>query len=39
MSQISKCPKDMVILNYWEALGDVSELRYLIIQYLKGSKS
>ena len=28
MSQISKCPKVTVVLTYWEALGDVSELRY-----------
>ena len=28
MSQISKCPKVTVILTYWEAAGDVSELRY-----------
>ena len=28
MSQISKCPKVTVVLTYWEASGDVSELRY-----------
>ena len=28
MSQISKCPKVTVILTYWEASGDVSDLSY-----------
>ena len=28
MSQISKCPKIRAFLSYWEALGEVSELRY-----------
>ena len=28
MSQISKCPKVTVVLTYWEASGDVSDLRY-----------
>ena len=28
MSQISKCPKVTVVLTYWEASEDVSELRY-----------
>ena len=34
MSQISKCPKVMLVLTYWEASGDVSELRYKSLLYL-----
>ena len=33
MSQISKCPKVTVILSYWEALGEVSKLRYKRLLY------
>ena len=33
MSQISKCPKLRVVLGYWEALGEVSELSYKSLLY------
>ena len=33
MSQISKCPKITVVLGYWEALGEVSELSYKSLLY------
>ena len=33
MSQISKCPKVSVVLTYWEASGDVSDLRYKSLLY------
>ena len=33
MSQISKCPKITVVLSYWEALGEVSELSYKSLLY------
>ena len=31
MSQISKCPKVTVVLTYWEASGEVSELSYNLL--------
>ena len=33
MSQISKCPKVTVVLAYWEALVEVSELSYKSLLY------
>ena len=33
MSQISKCPKITVVLSYWEALREVSELSYKSLLY------
>ena len=33
MSQISKCPKVTVVLTYWEASGEVSELSYKSLLY------
>ena len=39
MSQISKCPKDTVALTYWEASGDVSELRYKSLLYFSSKRS
>ena len=33
MSQILKCPKITVVLSYWEALGEVSELSYKSLLY------
>ena len=30
MSQISKCPKVTVVLTYWEASREVSELSYKV---------
>ena len=39
MSQISKCPKVTVVLTYWEASGDVSELRYKSLLYFSSKRS
>ena len=39
MSQISKCPKLRVVLGYWEALGEVSELRYNNLLYSSSKRS
>ena len=39
MSQISKCPKLRVVLGYWEALGEVSELRYKNLLYSSSQRS
>ena len=39
MSQISKCPKVTVVLTYWEASGDVSELRYKSLLYCSSKRS
>ena len=39
MSQISKCPKVRVVLGYWEALGEVSELRYKNLLYISSKRS
>ena len=39
MSQISKCPKLRVVLGYWEALGEVSELRYKNLLYSSYQRS
>ena len=39
MSQISKCPKVTVILSYWEALGEVSKLRYKSLLYFSSNGS
>ena len=39
MSQISKCPKLRVVLTYWEALGEVSELRYKNLLYISSKRS
>ena len=39
MSQISKCPKLRVVLGYWEALGEVSELRYKNLLYISSKRS
>ena len=39
MSQISKCPKVKVILSYWEALGEVSKLRYKSLLYFSSNGS
>ena len=33
MSQISKCPKVTVVLTYWEASVEVSELSFKILLY------
>ena len=33
MSQISKCPNVTVVLTYWEASGEVSELSYKSLLY------
>ena len=33
MSQISKCPIAVVVLTYWEALGEVSEPSYKSLLY------
>ena len=33
MSQISKCPKVTVVLTYWEASVEVSELSYKSLLY------
>ena len=33
MSQISKCPKVMVVLTYWEAIGEVLGLSYKSLLY------
>ena len=38
MSQISKCPKLRVVLGYWEALGEVSEMRYNNLLYSSSAK-
>ena len=39
MSQISKCPKVTVVLTYWEASGDVSELGYKSLLYCSSKRS
>ena len=39
MSQISKCPKLRVVSGYWEALGEVSELRYKNLLYISSKRS
>ena len=39
MSQISKCPKLRVVLGYWEALGEVSEMRYNNLLYSSSKRS
>ena len=39
MSQISKCPKLRVVLGYWEALGEVSEMRYNNLLYSSSQRS
>ena len=39
MSQISKCPKLRAVLGYWEALGEVSELRYKNLLYSSSKRS
>ena len=39
MSQISKCPTLRVVLGYWEALGEVSELRYKNLLYSSSKRS
>ena len=39
MSQISKCPKLRVVLGYWEALGEVSEMRYNNLLYCSSKRS
>ena len=39
MSQISKCPKLRVVLGYWEALGEVSEMRYNNLLYSTSKRS
>ena len=39
MSQISKCPKLRVVLGYWEALGEVSEMRYIKLLYSSSKRS
>ena len=39
MSQISKCPDVTVVLTYWEASGDVSELRYKSLLYCSSKRS
>ena len=33
MSQISKCPIVVVVLTYWEVLGEVSEPSYKSLLY------
>ena len=39
MSQISKCPTLRVVLGYWEALGEVSEMRYNNLLYCSSKRS
>ena len=39
MSQISKCPKLRVVLGYWEALGEVSEMRHNNLLYSSSKRS
>ena len=39
MSQISKCPTLRVVLGYWEALGEVSEMRYNNLLYISSKRS
>ena len=39
MSQISKCPKALVILSYWEASGEVSKLRCKSLLYSSSKRS
>ena len=39
MSQISKCPTLRVVLGYWEALGEVSEMRYNNLLYSSSKRS
>ena len=39
MSQISKCPNMGVVLTYWEALRDVSELSYTSLLYFSSNGS
>ena len=39
MSQISKCPKIRAVLSYWEALGEVSEMRYNNLLYSSSKRS
>ena len=39
MSQLSKCPILRVVLGYWEALGEVSELRYKNLLYSISQRS
>ena len=39
MSQISKCPKGTVILTYWEASGEVSELRYKSLLFFSSKRN
>ena len=39
ISQISKCPKVTVILSHWEALGEVSKLRYKSLLYFSSNGS
>ena len=39
MSQILKCPNMRVVLSYWEALIEGSELRYESLLYLSSNGS
>ena len=39
MLQISKCPNMRVVLTYWEALRDVSELSYKSLLYFSSNGS
>ena len=39
MSQISKCPKVIHVLTYWEALVEVSELSYKSLLYFSSNGS
>ena len=39
MSQISKCPNMRVVLTYWEALSDVSELSLKSLLYFSSNGS
>ena len=39
MSQISKCPNVRVVLTYWEASREVSELSYKSLLYFSSNGS
>ena len=39
MSQITKCYKVTVVLTYWEASGEVSELSYKSLLFISSKRS
>ena len=39
MSQITKCYKVTVVLTYWEASGEVSELSYTSLLFISSKRS